>query len=178
LFSFIETMNPFPQNGSQISDGLHPGRRLSLFSLMMLSMLAACTPKTLNKEAGYIRNYYRQHGAPVFQTIASGNIALRYTATGPIDAPTILFLHGTPGGWSAFARYINDEVLQKSAHLVAVDRPGWGGSPVPDDGGFEGLEAQAEALKPLVDELAAHDPNRRILLVGHSLAHRSPHALP
>jgi len=141
----------------------------SAMALLVALMTVGCTPKTLNKEALYTRQYYREHGAPIFHMLEAGNVRIRYTERGTHGSPVVLFLHGTPGGWSAFARYLNDETLQASARLVAVDRPGWGGSPLPGGGVIPGLEKQAEALHPLLQRLAQDDPNRRIMLVGHSL---------
>ena len=71
----------------------------------------------------------------------------------------ILFLHGTPGDWKAWAHYLADPELQKRATLIAVDRPGFGAS---DPGRVAPTMAeQARLLAPLLQ-----GPT---LLVGHSL---------
>ena len=36
----------------------------------------------------------------------------------------VVFLHGTPGDWKAWAHFMADPELQKRATLIAVDRPG------------------------------------------------------
>ena len=74
----------------------------------------------------------------------------------------ILFLHGTPGDWQAWARYMADPELQKRATLIAVDRPGFGAS---DPGRVAPLMAdQARLLAPLLDGAGAPT-----VVVGHSL---------
>ena len=46
---------------------------------------------------------------------------------GPLERPGILFLHGWPEDWSAFARIM--ESLNQELHVAAVDLPGIGQSP-------------------------------------------------
>lgn len=74
----------------------------------------------------------------------------------------ILFVHGTPGDWKAWAHYLGDPELQKRATLIAVDRPGFGAS---DPGRVAPLMAdQARLLAPLLD-----GPGAPTVIVGHSL---------
>ncbi|WP_292999322.1 alpha/beta hydrolase [Nevskia sp.] len=74
----------------------------------------------------------------------------------------IVFLHGTPGDWKAWAHYLADPELQKRATLIAVDRPGFGasnpGKTAPQ------LGEQARLLAPLLD-----GPGAPTIIVGHSL---------
>ena len=50
--------------------------------------------------------------------------SVRYRATGRRGAPTVLFVHGSPGSWENFARFLDNEDLGRRARLVAIDRPG------------------------------------------------------
>ena len=80
---------------------------------------------------------------------------------GPV--PTVLFIHGSPGDWKAWAQYLSDPDLSSRAQLIAVDRPGFGGSGA---GNAErSLEQQCKDIAPLLDRAA---PGQRLLLVGHS----------
>ena len=75
----------------------------------------------------------------------------------------ILFVHGSPGGWEAWARFMADRQLQGMAHMVAVDRPGFGQS---DPGRIEpDLGEQAHLLEPLLH----NDGGTPTIVVGHSL---------
>lgn len=74
----------------------------------------------------------------------------------------IVFLHGTPGDWKAWADYLRDPELQKRATLIAVDRPGFGDS---DPGRMAPTMAeQSRLLAPLLQSAAGGT-----VLVGHSL---------
>lgn len=74
----------------------------------------------------------------------------------------IVFLHGTPGDWKAWADYLRNPELQLRATLIAVDRPGFGAS---DPGHMAPTMAeQSRLLAPLLQA-----PGGGTLLVGHSL---------
>ena len=91
-----------------------------------------------------------------------------------MDGPTdlrVVFVHGTPGSWDGWARYLGDADLQRHATLIAVDRPGFGeseGAVVPD------MREQARLLAPLLRGPGPADPAIkpaavRTIVVGHSL---------
>ncbi len=79
--------------------------------------------------------------------------------------PLVVLVHGSPGSADAYLDFIADTTLTKTAQLVAIDRPGFGytqhfGRPEAS------LAAQAAAVKTIASQLA---PNRKVILVGHSL---------
>lgn len=77
--------------------------------------------------------------------------------------PLIIFIHGSPGLWRSWVRYLNDPILQKAANMIAMDRPGFGGS---GSGDIErSLLKQSEAIAPL---LSHGVPNQKVILVGHA----------
>ena len=93
-----------------------------------------------------------------------GTRQMRYVdvGRGP-DKPLVVFIHGSPGDWRGWADYLVDPELTQRAELVAVDRPGFGGSGA---GAVErSLVQQARAIAPLLDKAAS---GRRVVLVGHS----------
>jgi pimeloyl-ACP methyl ester carboxylesterase len=99
-----------------------------------------------------------------FVSYTVGARQMRYVdvGRGP-DKPLIVFLHGSPGDWRGWADYLIDPELTKRAELIAVDRPGFGGSGA---GAVErSLVQQARDIAPLLDKAAA---GRRVVLVGHS----------
>lgn len=75
---------------------------------------------------------------------------------------SLVFIHGTPGSWDAFASYFKDSALYNRANLLSPDRPGFGkssyGKPI------RSLEEQSLLLKPMLEAV----PAPRIL-IGHSL---------
>jgi len=83
----------------------------------------------------------------------------------PADSlPLVVFVHGSPGSADACLDYLADTNLSLRARLAAVDRPGFGYT---DFGKPEiSLEAQAADVHAVMEHLS---PNRRVILVGHSL---------
>lgn len=95
-----------------------------------------------------------------------------------LSAARVLFVHGSPGTWDAWAGFLADPQLRAAARLIAVDRPGFGGSErgraVPS------LAQQAAALAAVLecdqgdqsgdrDESEGRTPAPPAIVVGHSL---------
>jgi pimeloyl-ACP methyl ester carboxylesterase len=84
-------------------------------------------------------------------------------------AARVLFVHGSPGTWDAWTGFMKDPELGAAARLLAVDRPGFGGSArgraVPS------LAAQAAALAAVLERGDGDGalPGRPAIVVGHSL---------
>jgi pimeloyl-ACP methyl ester carboxylesterase len=101
---------------------------------------------------------------PTFEFYSKGDRTIHYVEVGHQNRSPVLFLHGTPGSWTAFGFYLSDPHLASSLNMVAVDRPGFGQS---DHGNLLiPLAEQAHVLKPLVDRLSR---DCGVVLVGHSL---------
>lgn len=74
----------------------------------------------------------------------------------------IVFVHGTPGSYTAFAPYLNDPIMREHFHMISVTRPGWidnGSVKVPS------LDAQAKALQPIIN---MDQSGKGAILMGHS----------
>ena len=134
-----------------------------LTSAAILLLLDSCLQFRMSKKE--VDEYFADK--QVNGTLSSYEIGprvIRYLETGPTDGPTVLFVHGSPGSLSSFIDFMSDTSLNKRAHLITVDRPGFGYS---NFGNAEpSLQKQAALLKPLVEKNNTHRP---ILLVGHSL---------
>lgn len=123
------------------------------------AVLAACSPP-------YEEDPQQLSGdrGPAFKSYITEGRTIHYAEVGSGNGSPIIFLHGTPGSWSAFGSYLADEELASALHMVAVDRPGFGRS---DHGDLlVSLAHQAEVLEPLVNRLSEEC---RVVLVGHSL---------
>lgn len=91
--------------------------------------------------------------------------SIHFAYSGDSTKPGLLFIHGTPGGWSAFKRYLQNIQLQKDFFIVSVDRIGWGQSkldPKQIDGDFA---LQAKSIKAVMEQY----PDKKWTLIGHSL---------
>jgi len=100
-----------------------------------------------------------------FNSVSTGDAKLSYAFSGNIEKPGVIFIHGTPGGWPAFERYLANPKLQQDLFMVSVDRLGWGNSPLGKkkvDGDFT---RQAQAITDVLN----HYPNKKWVVVGHSL---------
>lgn len=93
-----------------------------------------------------------------------GKRHITYIKAGDENIPLVIFVHGSPGSLSAFIDFLADTTLLTKTQLISVDRPGFGAS---NFGYAEpSLQKQAAYLKPILE---AHQNNRPIILVGHSL---------
>jgi pimeloyl-ACP methyl ester carboxylesterase len=101
---------------------------------------------------------------PVFDNYAVDDRLIHYAEVQSPGKVLIVFLHGTPGSWYNWAQHMADENLTAKAHLIAVDRPGFGKSAA--KGVVPSLQKQTEYLKPI---LGRNTSGQGILLVGHSL---------
>ncbi|MDN4164295.1 alpha/beta hydrolase [Cytophagales bacterium LB-30] len=116
------------------------------------------TPKEMNKEFNTPTETLRSY------TYTLGEREMHYVAT--LDkgqSLAILFLHGSPGSWSAYKEYLKADSLEQKAQLLSADRPGFGYSGYGE--AEPSLEKQAQLLAPIL-EAHAH---QKIILVGHSL---------
>lgn len=96
--------------------------------------------------------------------VATSGGVIRYVVVGNPLLPTVVFIHGTPGSWDNFARLMATPALLARAQLVALDRPGFGGS---QPGRAEpSLKRQAAAVATVFRAAA---PDGTALFVGHSL---------
>ena len=94
--------------------------------------------------------------------IAVGNKKMHYVQTGVDTATTLLFIHGSPGDWTAFGSYLSDSDLVKKYRLIGIDRIGFGqSSPEP----MSIYEQEA-----IIAQLMTQKNNGKgYTLIGHSL---------
>ncbi len=101
---------------------------------------------------------------PVSHYYESGGRKMHYVEIGKESLPLVIFVHGSPGSWSAWVDFFKDSTLLEKVRMIAVDRPGFGDS---DEGNTEvSLAKQAALLKPVLEKYSQNHP---IILVGHSL---------
>ncbi|WP_246048861.1 alpha/beta fold hydrolase [Leptospira sarikeiensis] len=77
--------------------------------------------------------------------------------------PILIFIHGSPGNWVNYLKYLTDPQLLEKYCMYAVDRPGFGksSSPIPN------VNLQADRISTSLLQLI--DPKGKlIVLLGHS----------
>jgi len=88
---------------------------------------------------------------------------MNYVEVGDPTKPMVVFVHGSPGSWDAFIGFLGYEPLVENAHVISVDRPGFGKS---DRGKPErSLIKQAASIMPALEGNRSGKP---AILVGHS----------
>ncbi len=96
-------------------------------------------------------------------TMTFDDYKLHYIETGKPDAPTLFFVHGSPGSWDAYKEYLTDSLLLKKYRMIAVDRSGFGYSNFRE---AQNLDTQA---KRLVSFLEVKNNQKPTILIGHSM---------
>ncbi|MGJ4747837.1 alpha/beta fold hydrolase [Leptospira sp. SA-E8] len=77
----------------------------------------------------------------------------------------LIFIHGSPGNWSNYLRYLKDPELLKMYCMLGVDRPGFGKSP----GAIADVNSQAEKILGTLTKLPEIQKGKKsITILGHS----------
>jgi len=88
---------------------------------------------------------------------------LHYASVGDSSKPTLFFIHGSPGSWGAFKKYMKDTGLLRYFRIVSIDRPGFGYS---DYGKATDLTHQSQLIGSLIKQL---QNGKSFYIIGHSL---------
>lgn len=98
-----------------------------------------------------------------YRTTSIEGSPIHYVTTGPDDAPTLFFVHGSPGSWTAFEDYLKDTDLCRHYRLISIDRPGFGYS---NFGQPMDMPHQANLVGTLITQIKN---GKKIYVIGHSL---------
>ncbi len=133
-----------------------------LRAVLLLSLaLTACSTSNPPYPRGDIEALYPLPPRPVLREVSVQGRSLQLAEMAGSGHTPLLFVHGSPGDWKAWARFLDAPQLAAFNPRMAVDRPGFGGSGagavIPD------LRAQAGLLAALVP------PGAPAVVVGHSL---------
>lgn len=88
---------------------------------------------------------------------------LHYAITGADTLPTLVFIHGSPGTWRHYMKFMWDSVMKTKFRMVAIDRPGFGYS---NFGEAMHLQQQSNMILPVLEKLKS---KQSMILVGHSM---------
>lgn len=98
----------------------------------------------------------------IYDTIIDGR-HLHYAVSGSADLPTLVFIHGSPGSWMNYMKFMWNTAMQKKFRIVSIDRPAFGYS---DFGKALHLQEQCKLILPVLKSLKTEQP---MFLCGHSL---------
>ncbi|WP_338760328.1 alpha/beta hydrolase [Bernardetia sp. ABR2-2B] len=111
------------------------------------------------------KEFKDQKYKPSFDYVEFEERKIHYAKIGDDSLPTLFFIHGSPGDWSAFLDYFKDSTLLSRANIVALDRTGYGKS---DFGNYEkNLKEQARFYKGVLEKYQ-DSTKQKPILVAHS----------
>lgn len=88
---------------------------------------------------------------------------MHFAWSGSAEKQPLILIHGSPGNYEGWSEFLMNENLQKRFHIIAVDRPGYGGS---GKGKAErSLQKQSEAIWAA---LQYNKSGLKPIVVGHS----------
>ncbi len=115
------------------------------------------------EEADFLAAFENATVKPTSEIIEVDSSHIHYVYVDRGKRNLIVFIHGSPGSWSAFIDYFKNEDLLADFDMVSIDRPGFGdsdyGRPEPS------MQRQAYYMKEVIARFS--HPNK--ILVGHSL---------
>lgn len=141
-------------------------RRLLIGFLLLITIwlvFAQCTMKFRMSDSEAKSKFSKNSVTLTTEYIKVDGFEMHYAKTGRDTLPTLFFVHGSPGGWSAFERYMQDKDLLAKFRMIAVDRPGFGYS---EFGNAKNLDNQSKLITPIVKLFQNGKP---MYAVGHSL---------
>jgi len=138
-------------------------KRYLVYTLLLSYLLFAHSCITMRTSSKKTKAYFNDTNTVYLDstiTIKENNI--HYIQTGNKDAQSLVFVHGSPGSWSAWKNYLSDSTLQNKYRIIAPDRPGFGYS---DFRKSKNLDDQATILNTFLSKINNGKP---ITLIGHS----------
>jgi len=135
------------------------------FGILIIVWLvfAQCSMKFRMSDAEAKEKFLQEAVVLKTETIKVSGFNMHYAKTGNDTLPTLFFVHGSPGGWNAFEKYMRDKDLLVKYRMISVDRPGFGYSQF---GNAKNLDEQSRLLSPIIRSFQNTKP---MYAVGHSM---------
>ncbi len=132
-----------------------------LFTMLSFIFFASCTNPLASVEPDIEK--FKTNYSQNIQTFQGKRKIMRYAWSGNPKKRALLFIHGSPGSWDGWSQFLLNTELQKNFHIIAIDRPGYGGS---DPGNTERLlSLQASDV---IEVLKFNHSQLPAILIGHS----------
>ncbi|MEM7182024.1 MAG: alpha/beta hydrolase [Spirochaetota bacterium] len=136
----------------------------TIVTFVSLILFASCSlPEGIDNSPEDIEKHFQAKKIkPDERTLIIDKQKIHFVATGDNKDRIVVFVHGSPGSWDAYLRFLTDTDLLAQAKLISVDRPGYEKSQ-----GEAELSLQRQAYL-LMQALQKSYPEKKYLLVGHS----------
>ncbi len=142
----------------------------ALFIFLLPLVLTSCfTPDLIKQEQMLFETTVAPSEQIKRHLLIVGDNTLFYATSGDSAKPSLIIIHGTPGDWQQYARYLLNESLLQYFHVVLIDRPGWGQSHLGDNKEIASFSEQANIIAALAKKLKQESNNQPVILMGHSL---------
>ena len=132
-----------------------------VFFIVSLLLISCIEFRISDEEA---KEKLAQAGASIqFDDLLVGDRNLHFAFSGKEKEHLIVFIHGSPGSWSAFIDFFKADSILNYADILAVDRPGFGKS------GYGLAEPALKTQAMLIKDVISKFDHSKVILVGHSL---------
>ncbi len=132
-----------------------------LFFIISLQLTSSCLQFRIS-DRKVKKEFKDQKLKPTFDYVEFEERKIHYAKIGNESLPTLFFIHGSPGDWSAFLDYFKDSTLLARTNMVALDRTGYGKS---DFGNHEkNLKEQARFYKGVLERFQDSTKQKPILI--------------
>ena len=139
-------------------------KKLLIF-LAVLFLVGTCANLMSNtKDDNKIIKSFAEKGVAVsVDYLALDDRDVRIVATTPrnTDSTLIVFVHGAPGSWDAYEKYMLDSSFLAQGRLVSYDRPGYGES---GKKSMTSISEQADVVKQIIEKYRLP----KVIVIGHS----------
>ena len=98
----------------------------ALLLLILLSfLLSGCFSRFVMTEKELKEYYKDKKDKPTYFTIKNDSVELFCATSGVDTLPPLLIIHGAPGAWYGSRNFLEDSILKRQFHIIAVDRLGY-----------------------------------------------------
>src|SRR5687767_8227011 len=133
----------------------------TIFIWVVLSQCVIMRNRWSDKKA--VRIFSRKKVSLSIHDTIIKNRHLHFAISGSDSLPTLVFIHGSPGSWMNYAKYMWDSTLLRKFRMVSIDRPGFGFS---DFGSPLHVQQKCVLILPVLQSLKN---KKSFYLYGHSM---------
>jgi len=137
--------------------------------VLALSVMSCSNRDIIKQEWAFVENNILNHSDLQHHYLFKDQYRLHYVGNGDPKKPALIIIHGTPGDWRQYARYLLNKELLKHYYMVVLDRPGWGESVLPEGKEIASFSEQAAVIGNLAQVLHNNSQGQPVVIMGHSL---------
>jgi pimeloyl-ACP methyl ester carboxylesterase len=137
--------------------------RLGIILTVLVVVLAVLFSFMPDGEEEVLQRLNNKDIYPIIKLLSyRDSLRVRVTSVGDETKSTLLLIHGSPGDWSAWENIFLNDSIRESFYILAIDRPGYGGTTVPAQ---TSLQVQADVVWSTLKQLQRTE---KVIIVGHS----------